>query len=407
MKRVLFLAFYFPPRDNIATQRSGCFARHLPEYGWLPTVICQGWPIDNPESDPRFLKLIPDQVEIYGVSAPKERGFYNRVILRKIAPYLWPHRAPILWWRNARQQMLELLRTTKFDAIWATSDPLTPLTLAAEASSITRLPWVADIRDCLNVQPVGSWYKRPFFRRQERRLCREANHVVTVSEGLAGVLRGLSGRPVSVIYNGFDPMLMPKTRPQPDPVFTILYAGTIVTGAQDPKPLFQALEMCFDSKQLDPDKIEIRFLGTPPDRLKNALAATRLKLPVRILPRVSHREAISAQMAASVLLLLAYQSAKGVMTGKIFDYLASGRPILAVPNDGETTAALIERTGGGVALSDPKDIARQLVEWYRRWQKDPCFNLARNESEIARYSRRTQTGELASVLNELASSRPI
>lgn len=407
MKRVLLLAFYFPPRNNIACYRTGCFAKYLPEFGWAPTVLCQDWPSQGPESDPEIVGRFPETVAVHRIPAPTAQGFYQRVVLRKIAPYVWPQRAPILWWRNARQQMLSLLPAQKFDAIWATSDPLTPLALAAEGASLARLPWVADLRDCLNVQRFGSWYKRPFFRRQERHLCRQADHLVTVSEGLAEVLRDLSGKPVSVIHNGFDPALIPQTRPKPASVFTILYAGTLVAGAQDPRPLFKALELCFASKELKPEKVEVQFLGTAPERVQRAMPATPFKLPVRILPRVSHREALTAQMSASLLLLLAYGTAKGIMTGKVFDYLAAGRPILAIPDDRETTAALLKRTGAGVALSDPQAIARLLVEWYRRWETDPHFNLDRNENEIARYSRRTQTGELAALLNELsARARP-
>jgi len=404
MKRVLFLAFYFPPRHNIACYRAGCFAKYLPEYGWNPTVLCQDWPLDRADSDPEFAGTLPPTLPVYRVPAPAEVGLYERVILRKIAPYLWPHLAPIMWWRNARQRMLAILQTTKFDVIWATSDPLTPLALAREASSIARLPWVADVRDCLNVQRFGSWYKRPFFRRQERRLCRKATHVVTVSEGLAEVLRNLSGKPVSVIHNGFDPMLLPEAKPKPSTVFTILYAGTLVPGAQDPRPLFHALNLCFASGKVDPNRVEVRFLGTPPERVEQLLTGTLAKLPVRVLPRVTHREALEAQVSASVLLLLAYGPAKGIMTAKVFDYLAAGRPILAVPDDGETTAPLLKRTGAGVAWSGPKDIAAQLVEWYERWQIDPGFNLARDEGEIARYSRKTQTGELASLLDRVSQT---
>jgi len=236
-------------------------------------------------------------------------------------------------------------------------------------------------------------------------LCRKADQLITVSEGLASVLRDLSGRPVSVIHNGFDPMLIPLKKPAPRQKFTILYAGTLVPGAQDPKPLFEALQFCFAFKQLKPNDVEVQFLGTPAGPIDRALAKIHMKPMVRVLPRVTHREALEAQMAAAVLLLLAYGPAKGVMTGKIFDYLAAGRPILAVPDDGETTAAVLKSTGAGLALTDPTMIARQLVEWYGRWQADPGFKLERNENEIARYSRRTQTTQLASLLDQISSQQ--
>jgi hypothetical protein len=403
MKQLLFIAFYFPPRNNIACYRSGCFAKFLPKFGWTPTVICQDWPADRPDSDPDFVGEFPPEVRIHRIPPPPERGFYQRVVLRKLAPYVWPHRAPILWWRQARRHIESLLKTTKFDAIWATSDPLTPLTLASEAARASRLPWVADIRDCLNVQRFGSWYKRPFFRRQERRLCREADRIITVSEGLSNALKEFSHAPVSIIPNGFDPSLLPINKLSPNPVFTIVYAGTLVLGRQDPRPVFRAIELCFQRGQIPRNELEVVFLGTKPDSVQQVLAGFSENLPVRVLPRVSHRAALAIQTQASVLLLLAHAAEQGIMTGKIFDYLAAGRPILAVPDDRHTTARVLNSTRAGLALTDAESIARQLTEWYTLWRTNPDFNLDRNRTAINQYSRSVQAGELAGLLDDLVS----
>ncbi len=405
MKRLLLIAFYFPPRNNVACYRSGCFAKFLPQHGWLPTVVCQDWPADRPDSDPDFVGAFPDSVEIHRVPPPPERGFYQRVLLRKVAPYLWPHRAPILWWRQARQQIRSLLETTRFDAIWATSDPLTPLALALDASRSSGIPWAADLRDCLNVQSFGSWYKRSFFRRQERRLCRAADRVITVSEGLAEALEGITGNRVSIIPNGFDPSLLPSEKQSPNRVFTILYAGTLVVGRQDPRPVFRALELCLQRGHIPPADVELLFLGTKPESVKQVLADVSQALPVRVLPRLPHRAALALQSQASVLLLLAHAAERGIMTGKVFDYLAAGRPILAVPDDRHTTSVLLKATGAGMAVTDVESIARQLSEWYGRWRLDRSFNVQRNETEIGRYSRAVQAGELARILTELTAGK--
>jgi glycosyltransferase involved in cell wall biosynthesis len=401
MKRVLFIAFYFPPRNHIACYRSGCFAKFLPQHGWSPTVICQDWASDRTDSDPDFVGAFPEGVEIHRVPAPEEHGIYQRFVLRKLAPYLWPRYAPILWWRQARALVSALLESTRFDAVYATSDPLTPLALAQEAAHARRLPWLADIRDCLNVQPFGSWYKRPFFRREERRLCRAADRVVTVSQGLATALEQITGSSIDIIPNGFDPSLLPVEKPPPMPIFTIMHAGTLVVGRQDPRPVFRALQLCLDRGLIPATEVEMIFLGTKRESVNRALAEVPGKLPVRVLPRLPHRAALALQMRASVLLLLAHAFEQGVMTGKVFDYLAAGRPILVVPDDVHTTGALLRATGAGVALTDTEAIARQLAEWYNRWRKDRSFNLERNEKEISRYSRLTQTGQLAELLGQM------
>src|ERR1700722_19855449 len=129
MKNVLLLAFYFPPRGHIASYRSGCFAKFLPENGWRPIVVCEDWGADRHDYDPEFVGRMPDEVTIHRIAGPVPHGFYQRFFLRKIAPYVWPHRAPVLWWRKARAKVLSLLSENRFDAIWATSDPMTPWAL--------------------------------------------------------------------------------------------------------------------------------------------------------------------------------------------------------------------------------------------------------------------------------------
>jgi glycosyltransferase involved in cell wall biosynthesis len=405
MKNLLLLAFYFPPRGHIASYRSGCFAKFLPENGWLPTVVCDAWPPGRANYEPDFVGVIPKEVEVHGILNEPPLGFYERFVLRKMAPHLWPHRAPIRWWEKARAQVLELTRTRRFDAIWATSDPLVPLALAAETAQANGLPWVADIRDSFNVQRRGSWYKRPMLAWQERRLCGLASRVVTVSEGLAHGLRRKIGREVAVIHNGFDPTLLPQTRPERSPLFTVVYAGNLVAPQQDPSPLLKAVWLCLQRKLIPGDGIQVQFYGTDPGVIERTAPGALEKLPVKVFPQAPHKEMLRIMMASSVLLVLTVPSQRGVLTGKVFDYLAAGRPILAVPEDQGAISDLLRRTGAGVAITDVEEIARQLVQWHGLWKAGAEMTSGRNETEIARYSRRTQAKNLAGILDEIAGKR--
>lgn len=404
MKNVLLLAFYFPPRNHIASYRSGCYAKFLPENGWMPTVVCEDWPAGRPNYDPEFVGVIPPEVEVHRVPFDRPRGFCNRVILRKLTPYLWPHHAPITWWRKARAEVFTLLERKRFDAVWATSDPLVPLALAETASEKARLPWVADLRDCFNVQRLGSWYKRPSFAHQERRLCSKADHVVAVSEGLARGLGECIGREVTVIHNGFDATLLPECPPARSPVFTIVYAGSLFLPHRDPAPLLQAVELCLKRNLIPRGQIQVQFYGSDPRVIEQALPGAEKRVPMRVFPRISHKEMLRVQMAGSVQLLLSHGSEKGVLTGKVFDYLAAGRPILAVPDDHGEIAGLLRRTGAGVALTAVEEIARQLVDWYAAWKSGEKMVAGRNETEIARYSRRAQAKTLAGILDKITVS---
>jgi glycosyltransferase involved in cell wall biosynthesis len=405
MKNVLLLAFYFPPRNHIASYRSGCYAKFLPENGWMPTVVCEDWPADRPNYDPDFVGIIPKEVEIHRVPFERPQGFYDRVVLRKLAPYLWPHHAPIVWWRKARAQVLSLLEKKKFEAIWATSDPLVPLGLAEMAAERAGIPWVADIRDSANVQRLGSWYKRPFSAYQERRLCSKASRVVTVSEGLARGLGERIGREITVIHNGFDATLLPDCPPARNPVFTIVYAGSLFLPHRDPAPLLQAVELCVQRKLIPREQIEVQFYGSDSEVIERAFPGAATRVPMRVFPRVPHKEMLRIQMASSVELLLSHGSEKGVLTGKVFDYLATGRPILAVPDDEGEISGLLRRTGAGVALTQVEDVARQLAQWHAAWRAGDNGNSVRNEEEIARYSRRVQAKTLAGILDEISTGR--
>jgi glycosyltransferase involved in cell wall biosynthesis len=234
-------------------------------------------------------------------------------------------------------------------------------------------------------------------------LCRAADRVITVSEGLAETLKTMTSAPVTVIPNGFDSSLLPAELPPPSRIFTILYAGTLVPVRQDPRPVFQALAICLNRGLIPRGEVEIIFLGTKPETLNLYLKDGFEHLPIRVVGRERHKQALALQTQASVLLVLAHASEKGIMTGKIFDYLAAGRPILAVPDDRDTTATLLRSTGAGVAKTEVESIAQQLSDWHREWRLNPFFNLARNKAAISKYSRFVQAGDLAQELNRLST----
>jgi len=174
----------------------------------------------------------------------------------------------------------------------------------------------------------------------------------------------------------------------------------LVPVRQDPRPVFRALDLCLKRSLIPRAELEVVFLGTRPESVKAVLSEDFNDLPISVLPRQPHRSALALQTQASVLLLLAHASERGIMTGKIFDYLAANRPILAVPDDRNTTALVLKSTGAGVAITEVESIVRQLSEWYAQWRVDPTFNLTRDQNAISSYSRPAQAGRLAELLNE-------
>src|SRR4051812_40643342 len=103
MRKVLFISFYFPPRNQVASYRPGCFAKYLPESGWLPVVVCEDFPLDSPNDDPDFVEKFPREVEIVRIANPRLKTVFEKIFVRKLLPYWTPHHAPHFWWRKARK----------------------------------------------------------------------------------------------------------------------------------------------------------------------------------------------------------------------------------------------------------------------------------------------------------------
>lgn len=399
-KKVLLLATYFPPLNNIACYRSGCFAKFLPEFGWEPTVVCEDWTAGKGAAyDPEFVGEIPQSVRIERIPRPIEKGFWQRTVQRKLLPYLAPHKTPRLWWKQAYARIERLLEKHSFDAVWATSDPLGPSGLAASFAKRHRIPWILDLRDSFNLQPMGSWYKRPFLAYRERRLCAQADQVVTVSEGMAKKLQTHSKKNIKVIHNGFDPTLFPVDSKLQSDKFTLLYAGKLY---HDHAPLLRALELNIKQSRMEKELLEYRVLGVSRAHFESRCTYLPQIVNISVRPRIPHKNALLEKCRASALFFHSHTEIPGVLTGKLFDYLGSGRPILAYLGDEiSESKRLLDKTGAGSTAANIKQLADLLADWYQRWKRNPAFALERNEGEIATYSRRTQTKTLAETLNEI------
>ena len=399
MKKVLFLSFYFPPRNRISSFRARGFCKYLPKFNWQPIVVCEDWPRHAPDYDEGLLADVRES-EVHRIPSYGPCGM-NRFFIRNLAPWLFPDKTPYHWWRLARRKAFELCESNSFDAIVATHDPLATLSIASELSRCFGIPWIADIRDSWNVQKLSSPRKQKLISKHERLLSSLANEVVSVSDGISDELGRILGRRVHTISNGFDPNDVPTLGKADNDVFTILYAGSLNHNRQNPLPLFEAIQKCVSDGRIPRESIGLYFLGSSPDSISAFDLQRFEKVRFSCEDRVPRDTAMSRIRNASALWVLAHPNEKGVLTGKIFDYLNSGRPILAAPSDDGEIKRLLEATKTGVSLSGPNEIALQLAKWFEEWKKDKQFKLDYDESEIRKHSRERKTEELVEVLESL------
>ena len=415
--KVLLVTMYFPPAGGGGVQRSLKLAQYLPALGIETHVLAP----DDPKWVHRDPELrVPTQAWVHRVRyvGPRARkpaeelraaeGFERALVQAQItARRLLVPDASVTWNLTAIPAAIRIARREGIDAVITTSPPGSIHFVGAAVQKATGARWLADLRDPLVANPhrrsdtVATRARQAANQQLARLVVRRADAISCVSEAIADEVRGLDPRGVvRTIANGcdFDDFVGLEYRPARR--FRITHTGSFF-GKRDPRPFLQALH---DS---DLDAVA-RFVGdfrsSDQEWAESLALSDRLEL-IRYSPR---GESLRLQRDSEALLLLVPDAGgrgKGVLSGKVFEYLAAGRPILAaVPPDG-AAAALIHETGSGVVVApdDVEGIRTALEELHVRFLDGSLPSVELREEVQARLSRRARVEETADLLRELLS----
>ena len=275
------------------------------------------------------------------------------------------------WLPQALRAGDKLIRQWKPDLIYASGMPFTALLVATHLAQKYSIPWVAEMRDPWvddHRYPYPTWRKK-WEEKLEKATLKSATALVTVSQPWADYLAKKHSKPVAVVMNGYDPEDYPiskEFKPPTPGLLQIIYTGTIYQAFQDPTPLFIALRQMENRA----DNIKIQFYTRYFD---NALFKARengVEHLVEGKQLIPYREAIKAQGEADILLLLLWNDPQenGVFPAKLFEYLGSRRPILAVGLGHDQTSDIIRERQAGLVSNDPNVIARQILIWKEQKQ---------------------------------------
>jgi glycosyltransferase involved in cell wall biosynthesis len=283
----------------------------------------------------------------------------------------------------------ELLADRKFDFIISTYPPDVIHLVGYRLSKLSRVPWIADYRDLWFREMRLYQFRVPTFVTglMHRRLLKRARLISIVSQGLSDKLQIDLERDSLVSYNGFARKDSggELKRPWADSKKHIVYAGRLYPGKRDPKTLFQAMVEFKASTPGFDNQICADFYGYDVSYLKRLVEGYGLRDCVRIHGFVPHETSLAAQRNADALLFLDWseKSAEGILTGKLFEYLISGRPIMCVGTRKDTEAAkIIEKCGCGAAVSSVEEIKAYLGKLL-----NGSIRIDPNYSEIESYSR--------------------
>lgn len=402
-KRVLLITKWYYPSNVVGAHRPAKFAKYLPRFGWTPVVLTVKWTPENSEGmyDPG-LAAKPDLCETVRVTYTVPRRRTPRRVLWRLTQEIWPYLAPFDLARNLLEAAEQLVSRQRFDALWSSYSAGVAHYVAACLSRRHGIPWVADFRD-LSDQAFENWKTRRAVK-AETRVCASAKVLTATCQPQVDKLSLRHAAPAYVIPNGFDPEDYADAQVTASDKFTIGYFGIFYT-YRDPRPLFAALDLLESRGAIDPADVRVRFyVGVETGFVRDRLKGFRCGRLVECIPRVPVQEMYRLQQESVILLNLKSPEAGGSVPSKLFDYMASRRPILNVPGDGGVVDAILEETRAGVTARDPEAIARALETWYGEWKRTRWVACPGIPQKVALYSREAQAKRLAEVLDSISGS---
>lgn len=433
-KRVLIITYYWPPSGGIGVLRCLKIAKYLRDFGWEP-IIFTAQDAHYPSIDHSNDKDIPENLTVLRQKIWEPYHFYklltrqppetnvNNVFYVKDKDLGWTHRLSVwirsnffipdaraLWIRPSVRFLLNYLKDNPVDAIFSDGPPHSNTRIATLVKQKTGIPWLADFQDpwtqidYYQLLNLTRWGDRRHHR-MEQEAFQAADKITIVSPTWKTDLEQLGAKNVSVIPWGFDPEDYETVNSRVGERFTLTHLG-IMGYDRNPTTLFQVLqELC---EELDGfrQKLELQLVGQVDFSVKEAYEKAGLAANVKLVGSVPRQEALEMMMSSPILLLLLNQqpNAKGRIPGKLFEYLASRRPILCLgPTDSDVAKIITETQSGQTCAYEDAEATKQVVRnLYQQFLDEKLQQPV--DSHIEQYSIRTLTGKVARFLEDIIRS---
>jgi len=408
-----------------ASPRIPGLAKYLPEFGWQSIIITGTLPeisskkfevIQTPFPNifalwKKRLHLNPnrrfqEQIGIPFIIRQERNTLSNKLItfIKGVIAYPDEHNN---WKHFALRAANELFQKEMIDAIISSSSPVTSHIIAKELKDRYKIPWIADLRDLWTQNhnyPYGP-IRKLFEKKLELKVLSFANALVTVSPLWAEKLKVLHKRKeIYTITNGFDPEKINIPPTNLTSKFTITYTGQIYPKKQDPSKLLASLKNLISAGKINPKDIEVRFYGPENELLEWQIKTYGLSSIAKQYGLIPREISIQKQRESHLLLLLNWEDKreKGVYPGKIFEYLAAQRPILATGGSGDDVIEkLLEETKAGVYCKNIEDIENSLEHFYLEYKQRGKVSYKGDVKEISKYSYKDMAEKFVKILNSI------
>ena len=438
MKRVLIISYYWPPTGGSGVQRWVKFAKYLPSEGWQPVIYTP----ENPEQlaiDESLAAEIPAEAEIIKTRIVEPYQIYkkllrrsghskeavevnpinaqNKSFLQKVAMWIrgnfFRPDPRCLWIGPSVSFLKKYLKEHPVDLIVSTGPPQSMHLIGRRLALETGLPWVADFRDPWTkifyfkhlsmTRCTENWHKK-----MEKKVLDDASAVVAVSPLVQQEFQAMTLTPVELITNGFDECdfngeKCHEAEGGPSQDFCITHTGLFAADG-NPTVLWEVLaEKCHTDESFC-KALKIKIIGKTDDKILEALNEAGLGEHVENMGYQPHAVAVEQQRKASLLILPLRKEPeyKAVLPGKLFEYLASWRPVLGIGQPDGAMSMILNTTKTGVVLDweDKTSIVRYIDFC---WEKHLAGELTVKDADISQFTRRNLTRRMAELFNSITN----
>ncbi len=423
-KKLLIITYYWPPAGGPGVQRWLKFVKYLPDFNVQPIVYIPENPT-YPIIDEGLQSEVSDKAIILKNKINEPYGFasiFSKNKTKKISSGIIPNQkkqsflektllwvrgnlfipdARFLWVKPSVNYLKKYIRENQIETIVTSGPPHSLHLIGLELKKDLNIQWFADFRDPWTT--IGyhkalklSAYAEKKHKALEKEVLNSADKIIVTSKTTKTEFEAMTSRPIEVITNGYD---VEKIEKQPlDEKFTLAHIGSFLSD-RNPRILWSALkELIKENKDFKND-FQLKLIGATSQEVLDTISEFKLNDYVQNLGYVSHQEAVEHQRKSQVLLLIEIDSedTKSIIPGKLFEYMVSERPIIAIGPEGSDFAEIITSTNTGVFFTyeEKEKLKALLLKYYQEYQNQ---NLKVHAVGLQQYSRKSLTEKLAKII---------
>ena len=422
-KKALIITYYWPPAGGPGVQRWLKFVKYLPDYNIQPIVYCPKNPsypivdesltkelskdivvLKQPIKEPYklarlFSKKAASTISSGVIPKEKKQSVIEKVMLFVRGNFFIPD-ARKNWVKPSVDFLTDYIQKENIETIITTGPPHSLHLIGLQLKQKLDVKWIADFRDpwtTIGYHKKLKLTKASQLKHQdlELKVLNSADQLIVTSENTKREFEFKTNQPITVITNGYDTTISEK--PKKDSKFTIAHIGSLLS-ERNPKHLWEALSELINENEAFKADFELKLIGVVSDDVLQEIYSHNLKDYTNVVGYVSHDDAIKAQMQSQVLLLIEIDSedTKAIIPGKLFEYMISNTPILAIGPKDSDVERIIKSTNTGTYFfyEANNTLKSQILAYFNAYKEN---TLVTQPIGLKPYSRK----ELTKTLSEL------